>query len=170
MAKYLKVNPTTGFNQEETPIVSSTGVSDASKIVQTDSSGLLDPTLLPAGVLVQSGVLPASEDLAAGDFVNVWDDSSTPKVRLANASTSGKEAHGFVLASVTSGANATVYFEGQNTQVTGATAGNIFLSAATPGGFTSTPPSGTDKVVQRIGTAIAATKIDFEQGAVTVLA
>jgi hypothetical protein len=169
-AKYLKVNTTGGGHEEEIPIVSTTGVSDAGKIVQTDSGGLLDPSLFPAGVLAQSKVLPASEDLAAGDFVNVWDDTGTPKVRLATASTSGKEAHGFVLASVSSGGNATVYFEGQNTQVTGATAGNVFLSAATPGGFTSTPPSGTGKIVQRIGTAVAATSIDFEQGLVIKLA
>ena len=36
----------------------------------------------------------------------------------APVTVSGKEAHGFVLSAVTSGNNATVYFEGTNTVVT----------------------------------------------------
>lgn len=160
MANYL--NTLNGHLAQETPIVSSTGVSDASKIVQTDSGGHLDVSVLPAGILTQVAVLPASEALAAGDFVNVFDDTGTAKVRLATAATSGKSAHGFVLAAVESAANATVYFEGQNTQVTGATAGEVWLSATTPGSFTSTAPTGTGKVQQLIGTAISATAIDFE--------
>jgi hypothetical protein len=105
-------------------------------------------------------LIAASEALAAGDFVNIY-SSSGAKCRKADASTAGKEAHGFVLASVESAANATVYFEGTNTQVTGQTPGPVFLSA-TPGLATSTAPSSSGNVVQRIGFAIATTAINFQ--------
>ncbi|RYF41284.1 MAG: hypothetical protein EOO27_46505, partial [Comamonadaceae bacterium] len=39
--------------------------------------------------------------------------------------TTGKEAHGFVLEAVANGAQANVYFEGTNTQVTGQTPGPV---------------------------------------------
>jgi hypothetical protein len=82
-------------------------------------------------------------------------------VRLADATTAGKQAHGFVLSAVTQAANATVYFEGNDNAITGAVAGNVYLST-TPGGFTSTPPATTGNVVQKVGVATSATSINVE--------
>lgn len=65
----------------------------------------------PPGVVTLPATIAASESLSAGDFVNIWSDAGTPKVRKADASTSGKEAVGFVLSAVTSGSQATVYTE-----------------------------------------------------------
>jgi hypothetical protein len=101
--------------------------------------------------------------------VNIY-DSTGAKARKADAGSAGKEAHGFVLSAVTSGENALVYFEGPNTQVTGATPGVVFLSATTPGGFTSTAPNTAGHVVQRIGVATSATSINYEHSQPIVLA
>lgn len=138
------------------------------QIVSTDSSGLISPTLLPGGL---GGVtIIASEALAAGDFVNVFNAAGTANARKADGSVAGKNANGYVLASVLITANATVYTQGVNTAVTGATPGEIYLSDATPGGFTSTPPSTAAHIVQRIGTAVSATAIAFQPYAPVTLA
>jgi hypothetical protein len=139
-------------------------------IVATNSSGQIDISFMPTGIGPDTVSILASEALSAGDFVNIYDNSGTPNCRKADASTTGKEAHGFVLASVSSGGTATVYLAGLNTQVTGATAGNVFLSDSTPGGFTSTAPSTSGHIVQNIGNAVAATKIQFDPDLVIVLA
>ena len=138
----------------------SAGAGDAAKIVQLDSSGRIDTTMMPVGVGADSLSLTTSEAIASGDFVNIW-NSSGAKVRKADATVAGKEAHGFVLVGVGSGAAATVYFEGTNTGVTGQTPGPVFLST-TAGVATSTAPSGSGNVVQRIGFATSATAINFQ--------
>jgi hypothetical protein len=124
--------------------------------------------MMPVGIAADVALVAASENLAAGDFVNIF-DSSGAKTRKADATTAGKEAHGFVLSAVTSGNNATVYFEGTNTGVTGATPGPAYLSA-TAGLSTSTAPSSSGNVVQRLGVAVSATAINFEPHPHVVLA
>lgn len=146
----------------------SAGATDGGKMAQLDSSGRLDSSLLPVGVGADTAIIAASEALVAGDLVNVW-NSSGPKVRKADPATAGKEAHGFVLTAVASGANATVYFEGSNTSVTGLTPGPQFLGA-TAGKATSAAPTGAGKVVQRVGFATSATVLNFNAGEPIVLA
>ena len=166
--KYLALNA--GIPTETEATTTSAGAGDAGKVVALDAAGKLDSTMMPTGLGADISVIAASENLSAGDFVSVWNDGGTPKVRKADASTAGKHAHGFVLSSVTSGANASVYHEGHNTGVTGATAGDVYLSATTAGGFTSTPPSGTGQVVQKLGVAVSATSINAEIGQQFILA
>lgn len=139
----------------------SAGAGDAGKLVALDSAGRIDTTMMPVGVAADVALITASEALAAGDFVNIWNSSGTAKARKADATTSGKEAHGFVIAAVNNAATATVYFEGSNTAVTGQTPGVVFLSA-TAGLATSTAPSSSGNVVQRIGFATSATSINFQ--------
>ena len=165
--KFLRLNA--GVPTETEGTVQSTGVAEAGKIPALNSQGVLDETLLPPGIGADVFVIPASENLAAGDFVNIY-NSGGAKCRKADASTAGKHAHGFVLTGVTSGNNATVYFEGTNNQVTGATPGDVYLSGTTPGGFTSIPPSGAGKVVPRLGIATSATSINAECGQHYILA
>jgi hypothetical protein len=159
MAKYLSNNA--GTITEVQPVSTSAGAGDAGKIAQLDGSGRFDTSMMPVGLGADTASITASEALAAGDLVNVW-NSTGAKVRKADASTSGKEAHGFVLSAVSSSASATVYFEGTNTQVTGLTPGVQFLSASTPGLATVTAPSGSGQVVQRVGFATAATALNFQ--------
>lgn len=166
--KYIHLN--NGVPSEKEALVTSAGAADAGKIPGLDPAGKLDETLMPTGVVPEVASIVTSENLAAGDFVNIYDNAGTPTVRKADASAAGKEAHGFVKTSVTSPAAVNVYFEGVNNQVSGATGGPVYLSATTPGGFTSTPPSTSGNVVQRLGIAIEATAINMELGQHYVLA
>jgi hypothetical protein len=141
--------------------VSSTGASDDGKIVALDSSGRLDVSVLPVGLGAETKQIQASETLAAQDLVNIWNSSGLFRVRKADATTSGKEANGFVLAPVSSGQNATVYLEGTITGLGGMLPGRYYLST-TAGQATITPPSGSGNVVQAVGTALSTTELSFE--------
>lgn len=166
--KYLFLDLTTGHFTEREGRVVSTGASEAGDIVALDSSGRIDPSLMPVGIVADTAQITASEALAAGDLVNIH-NSTGAKVRKADATTVGKHCHGFVLASVANAAAATVYFESSITGLSSLTPGDRFLST-TPGLSTSTPPSGSGNVVQRVGVAVSATVLSFEAGPVTVLA
>ena len=148
---------------------SSAGAGDSGKLVALDGTGKIDSTMMPVGIGADTQSIAATEDLAAGDLVNIY-NSSGAKCRKADASTAGKEAHGFVLAAVSNGNNATIYFEGTNTQVTGLTPGVAFLSATTPGLATATAPSATGNVVQRVGFVTSATTLNFQSQVPIVLA
>lgn len=164
--KYIYNNA--GTLTEKASIQTSAGAGDAGKIPAVDSSGRLDNSFLPTGIGADTASVTASEALSAGDLVNIW-NSTGAKVRKADASTAGKEAHGFVLAAVSSSASATVYFEGTDTGVTGLTPGVQFLST-TPGVATGTAPSGSGNIVQRVGFATAATALNFQSEIPIVLA
>lgn len=146
----------------------SAGAGDAGKLVALGGSGRIDETMMPVGVAADVALITASENLAAGDFVNIW-DSSGAKVRKADATITGKEAHGFVLSAFSSSTPATVYFEGSNVSVTGQTPGPVFLST-TAGLATSVAPNGSGNVVQRIGYATSATSINFQSQTPVTLA
>lgn len=161
MAKYIDI--IAGILTQLQPVNTSAGAGDAGKIAQLDAAGRWDNSMMPVGIGADTAIIESSENLAAGDFVNIF-DSTGAKVRKADAS-NGREAHGFVLAGVTSPANATVYFEGQNTQVSGLTPGaKVYLSGSTPGQATETPPSTSAYIVQRLGTVITATNVSVELG------
>lgn len=164
--KYLSNNA--GTITEVASKQTSGGAGDAGSIVALTSTGQIDTTMMPTGIGPDTQTITASEALSAGALVNVWTSTGT-KVRNADATTSGKEAHGFVLASVLSSGSALVYFFGNNTSVTGLTVGPQFLST-TPGVATATAPSASGNVVQRVGVATAATNLNFETSAPIVLA
>lgn len=161
--KYLSL--VNGRLQEVQASDASAGAADAGKLVALDASGRIDSSMMPTGIGADTANVVASEALAAGDYVNIWNDAGAPKARKADASTAGKEAVGFVLSAVSAGGMASIYFEGQNTQVTGKTPGaRQYLSATTPGATTETPPSGSGQVVQLVGVATSATSISTEIG------
>lgn len=166
--KYLKISG--GVMSEQAAIQSSAGAGDAGKIPALDSGGRFDSTMMPVGVGAETVTLVASEALAAGDFVNVWDDSGTPKARKADASTAGKEANGFVLAAFDSAASATVYLSGINNQLTSLTGGSVYYLSGTPGAATATAPSSSGNIVQRLGRATSTTEIPFQPGDPVTLA
>ena len=149
-------------------VQTSAGAGNAGDLVSLDNSGRIDNSMMPVGIGADTSTISASETLAAGDWVNVWNNSGA-KVRKADATTAGKEAHGFVLAAVTSGNPATVYFEGTNTQVTGQTPGPVYLQT-TAGTGGATIPSVSGNVVQSIGVAVSATAVNFERSAPVTLA
>jgi hypothetical protein len=158
-----------GLLTEVQALVTSAGAGDAGKLVATDGAGKLDASLMPTGVGADTAAIATSESLAAGDLVNVF-NSTGAKVRKADSSVSGKEAHGFVLAVFTHPTTATVYFEGSNTQVTGLTPGVQYLDPANPGKATNTAPTTAGQVVQRVGFATAAANLNFQSEVPVLLA
>lgn len=164
--KFLRL--VAGVITEVFGVQTSAGAGNAGDIVALDDSGRIDNSMMPVGIGADTATIDASENLAAGDWVNVW-NSSGAKVRKADATTAGKDAHGFVLSAVTSGNPATVYFEGTNTQVSGQTPGPVYLqtTAGTGGG---TIPSASGNVVQQIGVAVSATAVNFERSSPVTLA
>lgn len=142
--------------------VQSAGAGDAGKVVALDGSGRLDPTVMPTGIGADVASIIASEALAAGDYVNVFDGGSGAfKVRKADATVSGKHAMGFVKAAAASGAAATVYFEGTNDQVTGQVPGDVFLQI-TAGKGAAAVPSASGNIQQCLGFAVSATAVNFQ--------
>jgi hypothetical protein len=158
-----------GLLTEVAAIITSAGAGDSGKIVALDSSGKLDTSFMPTGVGADTAAIATSESLAAGDLVNVF-NSTGAKVRKADSSVSGKEAHGFVLAVFTHPTTATVYFEGSNTQVTGLTPGVQYLDPVNPGKSTNTAPTTAGQVVQRVGFATAAAVLNFQSEVPVLLA
>lgn len=161
--KFLEVTAG-GETAEAQAIQTSVGAGDANKIPRTDAAGKLDQTFMPVGLGPDIKSLIASEGLLSGDFVNVWDDAGTEKCRKADAAaaSAGKRAHGFVLAAVTLGDPAIVYFEGVNDQLTGLTRGAQYFLSDTAGLAETTVQTTSGYIHQDIGVAISATEISFE--------
>lgn len=155
--RYKTYNDTEGKETLADAINSSSGSGDANKIIKTNSSGVLDDTMLPSGVGREIMTLPATENLSSGDWINIYDATGTMSCRKADAATA-KPAHGFVLAAVTSGNTATIYMMGQkNTGKADLTGGTVyFLSSVTPGGEATAPVFTSGYIVQRLGIAPAA--------------
>lgn len=143
-------------------ITNASATSVAGKLAKLDGTGRLGTDLMPVGIAADTLSVVASEALTAGHFVNVWNDTGTIKVRKADATTSGKEADGFVLSGYSPGDTALVYFEGSNTQLAALTLGARYYLATTAGQVTATPPSASGNVVQYLGRAVSATRIAFE--------
>lgn len=164
--KFVRRDTTTGKFTVISGVQTSAGAGNAGDIPALDDNGKLDTSLMPTGIGPEVKVLTASENLSAGDFVNIWDDSGTPKARKADATAASgaKAADGFVLAAVTSGNPATVYLEGINDQLSGLTGGTGYYSSnATAGAAMASPgPTTTGHLSQYIGKALSATEISFE--------
>ena len=165
--KFLKQDGGNLAEVEATAV--STGAENAGDIIALDAGGQLDVSLMPTGIGADTSGIVASEAIAAGDFVNIYDDAGTAKIRKADGSTQ-KPVHGFVKSGLAIGETGLVYFEGNNNQIAGATVGPVYLSATTAGGFTSVPPSGTGEIVQHVGIAVSATQINMEAKQYTLLA
>lgn len=149
--KYVDIE--NGVMTQKQAINSSAGAGDAAKIIRTNSAGKVDSTFLPAGVGETTKDIECSENLSAGNFINIYFDGSDTLVRKADAS-NGREAHGYVLSAFTTGQMAKCYFDGINNQVTlsGETAGTVaYLSDSVAGGITHAAPITSGHIVQRLG-------------------
>lgn len=166
--KYLFTNA--GVMTEKAAVQSSAGAGNAGNLPALDANGKLDQSMMPAGVVADTASILASENLAANDLVNVYNNAGAAGCRKADASAAGKYAHGFVLAAVTSGQAATVYFEGPNAGLTGLTPGVQFLSATVPGKTQAAAPTGTGQVQQVCGFAFSTIAFDFQSEPPIVLA
>lgn len=138
-------------------------VATASSLVATNASGTIDPSFFPAGFGNDIVTATASEALAAGALVNIYNNSGAVAVRNADSATgaAGKKTSGFVQSSVASGAAASIYRTGMNTGLTGLTPGADYYMGAS-GAATVTPPSTSGTTSQYIGTAVSATVLDVQ--------
>lgn len=162
-----------GVHHEIEALSVSGGAGDAGKLFAPGADGKWDISLMPTGIGPTTKTVVASESLTAPCLVNLWDDSGTLKMRYADASAAaaGKRAHGFLLASVTSGASEAVYFEGEITGLSGLTPGaSYFLSNSVPGGITDTPITASGHILQYVGVALGATSLDFESASPVIRA
>jgi len=144
--------------------VTSAGAANDGDIVALDGTGKLDVSVLPVGVGPDIKILPVADltGLAAGDYVNIFDDGGTESVRLADNS-NGRPAHGFVKAAFADGASATVYFEGPNTDLSGLVSGRVYLG--TGGDVIQTPLepiADAGSIHQLLGVTVSATEVNTD--------
>ena len=156
--KFLQHDASGGFREVVASAIG--GIAQANTIPELDASGRLDATMMPTGIGAETSVVPASGALAAGDFVNVFNDAGTMKARKADATSATAPANGFVLEAFADTANATVYWGGINNALAGMTVGQQFLST-TAGAPTATAPSASGNIVQKLGLAVSATVMNF---------
>lgn len=160
MGDYLR--RTTAGLKEAIAVNSSTGTGDADKIVKLNAQGKINDNMLPSGVGEDTFQAEASESLAAGDFINLFDDAGVLKMRKADAS-NNRRAHGFVRLSVNMGESGAAYGAGYiNDQLTGLTQATTYYLGETAGGVaTSGPASAANVIHQEVGFAFSATELYF---------
>ncbi len=152
---------------EFTGVVVSAGAADTGRIPALDATGRLDPTTMPVGIVANTKAILVNDGagLAAGDFVNVFNNAGTINCRKADASvaSSARIAHGYVKSAFANAATATVYFDDENASLAGMTPGaRQYLSVTTPGGVQAAIPTTAGHTAQSLGTAITATTMDVE--------
>ncbi|MBD1554756.1 hypothetical protein [Pseudomonas typographi] len=154
---------TPGANQQYTPLTASAGAASAGNLVALGADGLIDPTMLPETSGGDGGrAVTASEALAAGAFVNLFNNSGTVAMRNADNSNT-RPAHGYVKAAVASAASGTFYdLDGVNDQLTGLTPGSTYY-LGTGGAVLATPldptTAATGLIDQPLGVALSATEL-----------
>lgn len=162
--KFLKVE--NGRTTEKEAITSSAGAADSGKLVGLDGGGRLDPSVMPVGIGADVKALELTEDVSAGDYVNIFDDAGTPKARLADQS-NDRAAHGFVKAAGLTGETVNVFFEGPNSGLSSLTAGARYYLASNGDITNSAPAAG---LLQFLGVAIDDTQINTDISDVIVRA
>lgn len=161
--RYKRYDATLGHDAHFDSVDSSAGVANAGDVVALDANGKLNANMMPTGFGDEIDSIITSEDLVAGNAVNTYDNGGVVTARKADGSTTGKEAHGFVLASTTSPAPCVLYQEGHNNACSALVGGRVYLSQVTPGLVTSTKPAATaGKIAQCLGHAVSATSMDWE--------
>ena len=161
--KYLKLNTTTGNAAEQEALNSSAGAGDAGKIPALDSAGRLAANMMPIGIVAETVSFVASENLTAGNFVNLYLDTVLKGRKADNSN--ARRAHCFVADAVTAAATGTGFTEGVNDDLTGMTVGAEQI-LGTAGGRTETvPAAGASVIVQHLGIAKSATEliVDLKQ-------
>ena len=162
MADYIAIE--SDGKKRVTPFINaSRGSQDANKAVETNSAGLIDDSLIDADVVKVS--IEASEAIASNRLVEIYNDSGTAKVRLADASNS-RQAHGFVKTAAAANAMAEVFRSGRITGLTGIPGADMYLG--TMGQPTATPIDFTDAaarsgaILQQLGSMISTDTLSFE--------
>lgn len=159
MAKYLERNVASGRVAEVQPVVTSAGAGDASKIPQLDANGLLDPSLMPSGIVADQFTANSNGTITSKDLVYL---EAAGTIARASAAAAGNAAMGWATSGVGTGVPVTMQLEGKITGMSGLTAGSRYYLSETPGAITATPVAGSGKLHQYVGTALSTTVLNFE--------
>lgn len=164
--KVLIYDTTTGRAQNYTTIQTSAGAGDAGKVPALDANGLLNANMMPTGFGDEVQSYPTTDNLAAGQIVNIYSNGGVATARLADGSVTTKPGDGFVVAVSTQPAANNVYKFGINTNASGLAPGlAVWLSQTTPGAATTTVPTTTGGISQQVGgDAANATTYNFQLG------
>lgn len=153
-----------GKTKQVFAILTSAGSADANKIPALDSTGKLDSSFMPTGIGANTVVVPATEALGVGAFVNLWSNAGVLSARLADNS-NGREAWGYVNSAVASAGTATVQrMNTVNGNLSGLTVGAPYwLGVAGAASATALDPvADVGKLDQFLGIAKSATELVTE--------
>lgn len=106
-----------------------------------------------------SATFLTTENLDAGNLVNIFDNTGSYHVRNADYRSELKNAVGYVTTSFSSGSLATVYFDGIIAGLSSISGEDQFLSAS--GKFSSTPPTNDGYYLQYVGNALSNSSVEF---------
>ncbi len=166
--KFLKYD--NGELVQKSSISQSLGTSDGGKLIALDPvTGKLHQSLMPSGIGADTTSIVASENLNAGDLINIWDDGGVAKARKANNSTKATRAMGFVLDSVLANQVALIYHEGNNNQLSNLVAGEILYLDGNSGAVTNAPPATPNSISQKVGYATSPTSMNVEFGQIVIV-
>ena len=143
---------------EVAAIDESAGSGDAGKLIAVGADGYIDDSFLKQTPAV---VMTASEDIAAGDLINIWSDAGTPKVRKATNAAVGTRADGYANAGILEDASGTVILgEGVITGLSSLTPGaRYYLGTGGSRVLAASLPTSTGNISQQIGVAKSATEL-----------
>lgn len=156
--KFLQHDASGGLREVEGAAVGGGG--SANKIAALDATGRFDPTMMPTGIGAETASIECTENVAAGDLVNIYENNGAIRVRRADSSSAATYANGFVQGAFTSGQNATVFFSGIISGLSGLTPGKAFLGN-TAGSSTHLAPTAAGNIVQKVGVALTADTLYF---------
>lgn len=152
--KYMTLE--NGKRKLEEAADSSAGAANAGDIVALNSAGQIDASMLPT---TGTKSIEVGEAVSAGDFVEIYDDGGTTKIRPADNS-NGREANGYVKDAGAVAASVNVFFDGGNTSLSGLTPGARYY-LGTAGDVTDTPldPASETGIHQFLGVASSSTEL-----------
>ena len=158
--RYL--NQVNGQLAEAAAVAISSGVGEANKIVALGTDGRLDVSLMPVGIGPDTSTVIASENLSAGDLINMYNALGVAKCRKADCS-NGRRAHGFILESVSADSPAAIYTDAT---ITGLTIlpkdAGVPLYLYINGAWSLNPPTTAGYISQEIGYVVSTTEAKFE--------
>jgi hypothetical protein len=172
--KFITID-STGKKILKGAIDTSTGVTDAGKLVGLNNDGKVDISMIPTSVGKVGCILTLSETITAGDWVNVFTDGTDYKARLADVSDSAKVCHGYATANGVAGDNVLIMFEGLNDYLptTGLVNGNGYFLGTLGKSVASPDLTLSAKFVQPLGycvnTSASTLAIRYEQDEVIYL-
>jgi len=150
-----------GVFKEFLGVVQSTGAANAGDIPALDDNGRLDASIMPSGFGADVVTAAATESITAPALVNLYLAGGVLSVRNADNSAEGKEANGFVNASINNASSGQVSLSGNITGLSALTIGARYY-LGTVGAPSLAPATGVGKIDQLVGKATSATVISFK--------